>query len=192
MSRLMVDSPKALGRAKSAGHERERVAHRLARAPRARQQRRAPAAVGQDLDRRGPHADEQLAGVPSGPGHVLAAVDRHVAALVGARPHPPDRVEGVRRQRGHRREVLGEHLRDRAPVSAPRRGVESRAAGLEHPVELLERADRWHRDEQVSPDEADGVLHGALLVAGVRVAVAARAPVVGPEQGEQVNHPRFR
>lgn len=124
--------------------------------------------------------------MPGRPGHVLAAVDRHVASLVGARPHPPDGVEGVRRKRGHRREVLGERLYNRAPVAAEGSRVEPRAAGLEHPVELLERADRGHRDEQVAPDEADGVLHGALLVAGVGIAVAARAPVAGSEQGEQM------
>ena len=123
--------------------------------------------------------------MPGGAGHVLAAVDRHVAALVGACADPPDRVEGVRRQRGHRREVLGERLGDRAPVAAPRGGVQPLAPGRQQPVQLLEGPDRRHGDEQVSPDEADGVLHGALLVAGVRVAVAARAAVVGAEQGEQ-------
>lgn len=86
------------------------------------------------------------------------------------------RPDGAR----HRTPVLPVQRASPHKCAAP-----ARAAGFGHPVELLERADRGHRDEQVAPDEADGVPHGALLVAGVGVAVAARAPVVGPEQGEQ-------
>lgn len=66
----------------------------------------------------------------------LAAVDCHVAALVRPCADPPDRVEGLGRQRGHRREVLGEHLGDRAPVAAPLGRVQPVVPGRQQPVQL--------------------------------------------------------
>ena len=63
---------------------------------------------------------------------------------------------------------------------------EQRAAPREDPgVELLQAADARHRHHQVAPEEAHRVLDGALLVAGGRVAVGARAAVVSPQGREQ-------
>ena len=70
--------------------------------------------------------------------------------------------------------------------SRARDGVQPIAALPEQRVQLAERADPGHRREQVAPDEPHGVLDRALLVARVRVAVAAAHAVVGAEQREQV------
>ena len=123
--------------------------------------------------------------MPGGPGHALAAVDRDVAALVGAGAHLPDRVEPDARQRPHRREVLAQRLGGRPAVAAAGGGVDPGAALGQVAVELGHRAERGNRDEQVAAQEAHGVLDRALLVAGVGVAVAALEAVVAPELGEQ-------
>ena len=122
--------------------------------------------------------------MPGGPGHVLAAVDRDVAALVVAGAHPPDRVEPDAGQRPHRREILAQRLGGRPAVAAAG-GVDSGAALGQAAVELGHRAERGNRDEQVAAQEAHGVLDRALLVAGVGVAVAALEAVVASELGER-------
>lgn len=123
--------------------------------------------------------------MPGRPRAVAVPARLDVAALVGARPDPPRGVEGDAGQREHRRQVLRERLRGRPAVAAPRRRVDAVAPGPQQRVELLERRDGRLRDEQVAPQEAHGVLHGALLVARIGVAVAARASVMRPEQREQ-------
>lgn len=54
-----------------------------------------------------------------------------------------------------------------------------------HARQRLEALGRRHRHHQVAPDEADGVLHTALLMAGIRVAEPRLEPVMRAEQGEQ-------
>lgn len=54
-----------------------------------------------------------------------------------------------------------------------------------HARQRLEALGRRHRHHQVAPDEADGVLHTALPVAGIRVAEPRLEPVMRAEQGEQ-------
>ena len=54
-----------------------------------------------------------------------------------------------------------------------------------HARQRLEALGRRHRHHQVAPDEADGVLHAALLMAGIRVAEPRLEPVMRAEQGEQ-------
>ena len=124
--------------------------------------------------------------MPGRPGQVAPAVDRHHAALVGAAPRPAGGVEGGRGQREHRGEVLGERLGGGAAVAGARGGVQPVAALAQQRVQLGERADPGHGHEEVAPEEPHRVLHGALLVAGVGVAVAAPRAVVGAEQREQV------
>ena len=166
--------------------ERERVAHGGAVAERPGEHGDPAAAVRQDLDRVGPDADEQLAGVPCRARHVAAPVDRHHTALVRAAPRPAHGVERSRGRREHRGEVLGERLRRGPAVARPRCGVQAVAPVAQQRVQLVEGADPGHRHEEVPPQEPHGVLHGALLVARVGVAVAASHAVVGAEQREEV------
>ena len=126
--------------------------------------------------------------MPGGAGEVEPAVYGHVAAPVALAGQPPHGVEGRGGQRRHRGEVLGHRLRDGPAVAAAGRGVgvDAGAAGREPGVELGERGRLGHRDQQVPPQEAHGVLDGPLLVARVRVAVPARAAVVRAEPREEV------
>jgi hypothetical protein len=94
--------------------------------------------------------------------------------------------KGDARQGQHPGEVLAERLRRGRPGPAPRAGVDPLAAGPEPLVELVDRGGLGHGDEQVPAEEPHGVLDGALLVAGVRVAEADLAAVVGPEVREQL------
>ena len=181
-------------------HEREGVPHRRALPERPGKDGDPAPAIGEDLDRRRPHPDEQPPSVPGRAGDVLAPVDLDVAALVGAGGDPPHRVELDAGERPHGGEVLAVRLSVRPPVAAARRRVDARAAPGEERVELAERAERRHGDEEVPAQEAHGVLDGALLVSRVGVAVAALEAVVGPELREQprlgdfsAHHPaRFR
>ena len=77
----------------------------------------------------------------------------------------------------------------RPAVAAACRRVDPRASLGEERVELGERAERRHGDEEVAPEEPHGVLDGALLVSRIGVAVPALEAVVGSELREQ---PRFR
>ena len=124
--------------------------------------------------------------MPGGAGQVAAAVHRHHATLVRAALDPADGVEGGRGQGEHGGEVLGERLRGRSAVACARGGVQPIASIPKQRVQLADRADLRDGHEQVSPDEAHGVLDRPLLVARVRVAVAAAHAVVGAEQRERL------
>ena len=147
------------------------------------------AAVGEDLHRRRAHADEQTPTVPGGPGDVLAPVGLDVTALVGAGGCPPRRVELHAGKGAHGGEVLPAGLSVRPAVAAARRRVDPRASLGEERVELEERAERRHGDEEVAPEEPHGVLDGTLPVSRIGVAVPTLEAVVGSELREQ---PRFR
>ena len=123
--------------------------------------------------------------MPGRPGHVLAARRRDVAPLVGLGRHPPHRVEGDAGQRAHLGEVVGEGLGRRPAVAGARGGVEPGAPRGEVAVELLHRPEGRDRNQEVAPQEPHGVLDGALLVAGVGVAVPGLEAVVGPELRER-------
>lgn len=127
--------------------------------------------------------------MPGGPGDELAPVGLDVAAPVGAGGDPPHRVELHAGKGAHGGEVLPVDLPVRPAVAAARRRVDPRASLGEERVELGERAERRHGDEEVAPEEPHGVLDGALLVSRIGVAVPALEAVVGPELREQ---PRFR
>lgn len=171
------------------GHEREGVPDRGALPEGPGEDGDPAAAVGEDLHRRRAHADEQAPPVPGGPGDVLAPVGLDVAALVGAGGDPPHRVELHAGKGAHGGEVLPVGLPVRPAVAAARRRVGPRAPLGEERVELGERAERRHGDEEVAPEEPHGVLDGALLVSRIGVAVPALEAVVGSELREQ---PRFR
>ena len=171
------------------GHEREGVPDRGALPEGPGEDGDPAAAVGEDLHRRRAHADEQAPPVPGGPGDVLAPVGLDVAALVGAGGDPPHRVELHAGKGAHGGEVLPVGLPVRPAVAAARRRVDPRAPLGEERVELGERAERRHGDEEVAPEEPHGVLDGALLVSRIGVAVPALEAVVGSELREQ---PRFR
>lgn len=166
-------------------YERGGVADGLALAPRPGQDRDAAAAVGERLDAPGAQPDEELPAVPGGPGAAEVAARRRVAALAGPGRHPPDRVERDARQRHHGRQVLGERLGHGPAVPASRRRVDPLAAQAQHRVELRQRGGGRRRDEQVAAQEPDGVLRGALPVAGIGAAAAALAAAMGPEPREQ-------
>lgn len=102
---------------------------------------------------------------------------------------PPHRVELHAGKGAHGGEVLPVGLPVRPAVAAARRRVDPRAPLGEERVELGERAERRHGDEEVAPEEPHGVLDGALLVSRIGVAVPALEAVVGSELREQ---PRFR
>ena len=189
MSRLIVDSPKALGLAMMAGTS-ERGFRTAGPSPKALGGDGDPAAaVGEDLHRRRAHANEQTPTVPGGPGDVLAPVGLDVTALVGAGGCPPRRVELHAGKGAHGGEVLPAGLSVRPAVAAARRRVDPRASLGEERVELGERAERRHGDEEVAPEEPHGVLDGTLPVSRIGVAVPALEAVVGSELREQ---PRFR
>lgn len=143
-------------------HERQRVAHGLAGAPRARELGDPPAAVGEHLDRVGPQADEQVPGVPGRPGAAPVAGDLDVAALVRARPHPTHGVEGDAGQRQHGGEVLAQRLGRRRPGAAPRRGVDAVAAVPQRAVGRRQGRGGRLRDQEVAAQEAHRVLDRPL------------------------------
>ena len=171
------------------GHERRRQGHGVAHGrplPEGAGQHRDPAAaVGEDLDGGGPHAQQQLPAVPGGARHVLAPVDPRVAALVRLGPDPPHGVEG---------DPWAGRASPRGPPAAPppwagraaRRGGPQPGAPVgEHRVQLGHRPDRRDGHEQVAPQEPHGVLLRALLVARVRVAEPRLEAVMAPELREQ-------
>lgn len=166
-------------------HERGRVAHGRPLAERPGQHGHPAPAVGEDLHRAGPQPAQQPPVVPGRPGHVLAARRRDVAQLVGLGRHPPHRVEGDAGQRAHLDEIVGEGLGRRSAVAGARGGVEPGAPRGEVAVELLHRPEGRDRNQEVAPQEPHGVLDGALLVAGVGVAVPGLEAVAGPELREQ-------
>lgn len=112
------------------GHERRRQGHGVAHGrplPEGAGQHRDPAAaVGEDLDGGGPHAQQQLPAVPGGARLALAPVDPRVAALVRLGPDPPHGVEGDPGQGEHPREVLPQRLR-RGPAVRHDEEARSRA-----------------------------------------------------------------
>lgn len=123
--------------------------------------------------------------MPCGPRHVAAPVHLHGAVLVRPGRDPPHGVERDAGQGQHAREVLGERLGRRDAVAVGRDGVGPVAAGAKGGVELARRRDAGLGHQEVAPQGPDRVPDRALLVAGVGVAVPARAPVVHPELGEQ-------
>ena len=167
------------------GDEREGVSHRGPLAEGPGEDGDPAAAVGQDLHGRRPHPHEQGPAVPGGPGDVLAPVGLDVAALVGPGRDPPHGVELHAGKGPHGGEVLAVRLSVRPSSAAARPRVYPRAALGEERVELGKRAERRHGDEEVAPEKPHRVLDRALLVARVRVAVAALEAVVGPELREQ-------
>lgn len=187
--RLIVGSPKALGLAMMAGTS-ERGFRTAGPSPEGPGEDGDPAAaVGEDLHRRRAHANRQAPPVPGGPGDALVPAGLDVAALVGAGGDPPHRVESRAGRGAHGGEVLPVGLPVRPAVAAARRRVDPRAPLGEERVELGERAERRHGDEEVAPEEPHGVLDGALLVSRIGAAVPALEAAAGPELREQ---PRFR
>lgn len=171
------------------GHEREGVPDRGALPEGPGEDGDPAAAVGEDLHRRRAHANRQAPPVPGGPGDALVPAGLDVAALVGAGGDPPHRVESRAGRGAHGGEVLPVGLPVRPAVAAARRRVGPRAPLGEERVELGERAERRHGDEEVAPEEPHGVLDGALLVSRIGVAIPALEAAAGPELREQ---PRFR
>jgi hypothetical protein len=167
------------------GYERGGVPHALAFAEAPAERGDVPRPVGEDLHRPYAHAHHELAVMPGGSRAVQVAVDAHVAALVGLRLAPSHGVEGDAGELEHACQVLLERLRGGTPVPVGGLGVQPVAAVPEHPAGLLQRACLGHGHEEVAPQEPDGVLHRALLVPRIGVAVAALAAVVGPELGEE-------
>lgn len=116
----------------------------------------------------------------------MSAVEARVAVLVGlGRDYLRD-AEGLRRQVGHGHAVLHEQLALGLPFE-----VMVLAGAIQAPAEdpLVvggQAVDAGNGDEQVAPDGPDGILHGALLVAGVGVAEGEVEPVVGGEARERV------
>ena len=120
MSRLIVDSPKALGLAMMAGTSERGF----------RTAGPSSKALGRTATRRPRSAR---------------------ISTVGAGGDPPHRVELHAGKGAHGGEVLPVGLPVRPAVTAARRRVDPRASLGEERVELGERAERRHGDEEVAP-----------------------------------------
>ena len=127
----------------------------------------------------------QAHGTPFRSGRIPVRVDRGGAGLVGFHAPPVARVEPHAGQWKHVVLLRLEQFDHRNIMPVVIRSGDAFARVEPHARQRLEAPGRRHRHHQVAPREADGVLHAALLMAGIRVAEPGPEPVMRAEQGEQ-------
>lgn len=137
------------------------------------------------LDLEDAHPGLQAHGTPFRSGQIPVRVDRDGAGLVGFHAPPVARVEPHAGQWKHVVLLRLEQFDHRNIMPAVVRSGDAFALVKPHARQRLEALGRRHRHHQIAPDEADRVLHTALLMAGIRVAEPRLEPVMRAEQGEQ-------
>lgn len=131
------------------------------------------------------HPGLQTHRTPSRAGQIPVRVDDDGAGLVGLHAPPVTRVEPDAGQGQHVVLLRLEQFDHRNAMPVVIRSGDAFALVKPHARQRLEALGRRHRHHQVAPDEADRVLHAALLMAGIRVAEPGSEPVMRAEQGEQ-------
>lgn len=131
------------------------------------------------------HPGLQTHRAPFRTGQIPVRVDDDGACLVGLHAPPVARVETDAGQGQHVVLLRPEQIPHRNAVPVMVRSGDAFARVEPHAGQRPEALGRRHRHHQVAPDEADCVLHAALLMAGTRVAEPGLEPVARAEQGEQ-------